>query len=117
VVGRAADAALALDALMAGRLVGALSLDAMLEAVPVGGPHWLSREPGYGLGLMTDRTRPAGRLLVGHGGEGPGYSAGALCLVPGRGPRATAVALANAGRHDLGLRLAWGLIRSSTAAP
>lgn len=43
VVGRAADAALALDALMAGRLVRALSLGAMLEAVPVGGPHWLFR--------------------------------------------------------------------------
>lgn len=54
---------------------------------------------------------------MGHGGEGPGYSAGALCRVPERGPRVTAVALANTERHDLGLRLAWGLIRSSTAAP
>ena len=88
----------------------------MLEAVPVDGPNWLFGEPGYGLGFMIDRSRPAG-CLVGHGGEGPGYSAGALCLVvPGSGPRITAVALANTEAHDLGLRLAWGLIESSTAA-
>jgi hypothetical protein len=115
VVGRAADAALALDGLMAGRLVGPASLDAMLEAVPVDGPHWLFGEPGYGLGLMIDRSRPAGRL-AGHGGEGPGYSAGALCFAPGHRPRVTAVALANTESHDLGLRLAWGLIAPSTAA-
>ena len=115
VVGRAADAALALDGLMAGRLVGPASLDGMLEAVPVEGPHWLFREPGYGLGFMIDRSRRAGRL-AGHGGEGPGYSAGALCFAPRHGPRATAVALANSESHDLGLRLAWGLIASSTAA-
>jgi D-alanyl-D-alanine carboxypeptidase len=115
VVGRAADAALALDGLMAGRLVGPASLDAMLEAVPVDGPHWLFHEPGYGLGLMIDRSRPADRL-AGHGGEGPGYSAGALCFAPERGPRVTAVALANTETHDLGLRLVWGLIASSTAA-
>jgi D-alanyl-D-alanine carboxypeptidase len=115
VVGRAADAALALDGLMAGRLVGPASLDAMLEAVPVDGTHWLFGEPGYGLGLMIDRSRPAGRV-AGHGGEGPGYSAGALCVAPGHGPRVTAVALANTESHDLGLRLASGLIAASTAA-
>ena len=48
-VGRAADAALALDGLMDGRLVGPASLDGMLEAVPVDGPNWLFGEPGYGL--------------------------------------------------------------------
>ena len=116
VVGRAADAALALDGLLAGRLVGPASLEAMLDAVPVEGRHWLFRQPGYGLGLMIDRSRPAGRL-AGHGGEGPGHSAGALCFAPGQGPRATAVALANSESHDLGLRLAWGLIAPSTAAP
>jgi hypothetical protein len=87
----------------------------MLEAVPVDGPHWLFHEPGYGLGLMIDRSRPADRL-AGHGGEGPGYSAGALSFAPERGPRVTAVALANTETHDLGLRLVWGLIASSTAA-
>jgi D-alanyl-D-alanine carboxypeptidase len=46
VVGRAADAALALDGLIAGRLVGPASLAAMLDAVPVEGEHWLFREPG-----------------------------------------------------------------------
>ena len=98
------------------RLVGPASPDAMLDAIPVEGPHWLFRDPGYGLGLMIDRSRPAGRL-AGHGGEGPGYSAGALCFAPGHGPRVTAVALANTESHDLGLRLAWGLIAASTASP
>ena len=61
-------------------------------------------------------SRPAGRI-AGHGGEGPGHSAGALCFAPGQEPRVTAVALANTESHDLGLRLAWGLIAPGTAAP
>jgi hypothetical protein len=65
---------------------------------------------------MTDRSRTYGPFLVGHGGEGPGYSAGALCLVSDGGPRVTAVALANTETHDLGMRLAWGLIESFAAA-
>jgi D-alanyl-D-alanine carboxypeptidase len=106
VVGRALGAALALDRLMTGRLAGPTPLDAMLDAVPVEGKHWLFHSPGYGLGLMTDLSRTRGRFLVGHGGEGPGYSTGALCLVRDGAPRVTAVALANTETHDLGMRLA-----------
>lgn len=116
VVGRAADAALALDGLMAGRLVGPASLAAMLDAVPVQGEHWLFHSPGYGLGLMTDRSRTRGRLLVGHGGEGPGYSTAALCLMEDGAPRVTAVAMANTETHELGMRLAWGMVEGFAAA-
>lgn len=116
VVGRALDAARALDGVLAGAVLHPASRCAMRDAVPVGGPHWLFQPPGYGLGLMCCVDGGADRR-AGHGGEGPGYSTGAICVMPGAGPRITAVALANTERHDLGLRLASSLIGSVNGAP
>jgi hypothetical protein len=65
---------------------------------------------------MTNRSRTRGRLLVGHSGEGPGYSTGALCLIEGGAPRVTAVALANTETHDLGMRTVWEIIEGFAAA-
>lgn len=115
VVGRALDAARALDGVLAGAVLSPASLAAMRDAVPVAGKHWLFQPPGYGLGLMC-RDGGGADCRAGHGGEGPGYSTGAICLMPNTGPRVTAVALANTERHDLGLRLAWSLIESVDGA-
>lgn len=116
VVGRALDAAQALDGVLAGAVLNPASREAMREAVPVGGSHWLFQPPGYGLGLMCRESGSVDRR-AGHGGEGPGFSTGAICLMPDTGPRITAVALANTERHDLGLRLAWSLVERLDGAP
>ncbi len=55
-----------------GSLLGDFWLGQMLSAVPVPGAVSLGRDPRYGLGLMVE-TMPFGRV-VGHNGEGPGYS-------------------------------------------
>lgn len=116
VVGRALDAARALDTVLAGAVLSPASRGAMRDAVPVCRTHWLFQPPGDGLGLMCREDGGADRR-AGHGGEGPGYSTGAICLMPDTGPRITAVALANTERHDLGLQLAWSLIGSTGDAP
>jgi D-alanyl-D-alanine carboxypeptidase len=51
--------------------------------VPVGdGRDGTFVHPSYGLGVLADPHSPAG-LIIGHGGGGPGYSAGAF-TAPGR---------------------------------
>ena len=65
-------------------------------------------EPSYGLGLMTDPGSPYG-LVAGHGGGGPGYSAGAFHFPNVGGRRVTTVALANSDRGDVGVRIAFAL--------
>jgi D-alanyl-D-alanine carboxypeptidase len=102
----AAELALLIDALGAGTLVSAAGLAAMLDAVPVAVQHPLFREPAYGLGLMVDRASPYG-ILFGHGGGGPGYAIGAVCVPNADGRRITAVAMANRDQPDLGLRIAF----------
>lgn len=59
------------DALAAGRIVTAHTLEEMTRPVPVpdDSPRW--GEPGYGLGLMIDPSAAWGSFL-GHGGAGPG---------------------------------------------
>lgn len=102
----AAELALLIDALGAGTLVSAAGLAAMLHAVPVAVQHPLFREPAYGLGLMVDRASPYG-IMFGHGGGGPGYAIGAVCVPNADGRRVTAVAMANRDQPDLGLRIAF----------
>jgi D-alanyl-D-alanine carboxypeptidase len=64
-------------------LAGALApLDELLTAVPVGDEPGFGR-PSYGLGVMVDPEWPGGGTLVGHGGGGPGYRAGAFGVVGG----------------------------------
>ncbi len=116
VVGRALDAARALDGVLAGPVLHPASRSAMRDPAPVGRSHWLFQPPGYGLGLMC-REDGGDDRRAGHGGEGPGYPTGAICVMPEAGPRITAIALANTERHDLGLRLAWSLIEGVNGAP
>ena len=106
VTSTAPDVARFLEALVAGRLLGPEVLGAMMTPVPVPGSHRLFSPPTYGLGLMMAAESPLGRV-VGHGGEGPGYSTAALYFPDLAGRRVTSVALANRERHDLGLDLAF----------
>ena len=76
------------------------------EAVRVPSEHPLFREPSYGLGLMLDPGSPYG-LLAGHGGGGPGYSAGALVLPDVQGRCITAAAIANRDQPDFGLQIVY----------
>ncbi|WP_460142004.1 serine hydrolase domain-containing protein [Pseudomonas sp. S2_E01] len=72
-VGPLDEAARLLDGLLAGRLLPPSLLEAMLDAIVLGGPipgrPWAT--PGYGLGLMIGETN-SGHRLVGHTGGGPG---------------------------------------------
>jgi D-alanyl-D-alanine carboxypeptidase len=69
--------------LFGGRLLPQHCLEEMEVLVPVptavsspsGPPRWV--KPGYGLGLMGDSASPW-RLMFGHNGGGPGYSASAF---------------------------------------
>jgi CubicO group peptidase (beta-lactamase class C family) len=92
--GPPAAAALALDRLLRGDLLSAAALRAMQDAVPldvpVAGRPW--HAPGYGLGLMIERS-DAGPLFLGHSGQGPSSTA-AVYHFPARRPLVTASAFA-----------------------
>lgn len=109
VLSTAAELAHMLDAILGGRLLSAESRAAMLKAEDVPVQHPFFHRPAYGLGVMVDKE-PANGLIAGHGGGGPGYSAGALTLVDTRGRRITGAVLANSDRDDLALRLAYDLL-------
>ncbi|SNR79231.1 serine hydrolase domain-containing protein [Puniceibacterium sediminis] len=70
--GTARDAACLLHALMTGALLSPASLDAMTEALPLGGalPGRPWTQCGYGLGLMSGKVGATGRA-IGHSGGGP----------------------------------------------
>lgn len=104
VLSTAAELAVLVDALFSGRLVDPETVAAMTEPVVLPFEHPMFARPGYGLGLMVDAG--ADGLVAGHGGGGPGYSAGALHVVTRDGRVATAVALANTETDDVGLGLA-----------
>ena len=80
----------------------------MLSAVSVPVKHSFFRQPAYGLGVMIDRRSRYG-VMAGHGGGGPGYSAGALHIPDAHGRRITSIALANCDQGDTGLMLAYEL--------
>ncbi len=105
VAATAPELARLLDGILGGALLSSGSRAAMLDALDVPVQHPLFRQPGYGLGLMVDRQSRFG-LLAGHGGGGPGYSAGAFCLPHAGGHRVTAAALVNSDAGDAGQLLA-----------
>lgn len=109
VAATAAEVATFVDALCRGRLVSPGLLAEMLQGADVPGSHPLFRQTTYGLGLMVDPASPFG-LVAGHGGAGPGYSAGAFSFPDVRGRRATSVALVNSDRRDLGLDVAFAMV-------
>lgn len=108
VIATAAELAQVIDAIFTGQLISPQSRAAMLEPVRVPVAHPLFRQPAYGLGLMIDPRSPHG-LIAGHGGGGPGYSAGALHLPDVHGRSITSIALANRDQNDLGLHIAFTL--------
>ncbi|HYI15656.1 MAG TPA: serine hydrolase domain-containing protein, partial [Thermomicrobiales bacterium] len=98
-----------IDAVFDGRLVPPALLPDMLRPTRVPMDHPLFAEPSYGLGVMLDPGSPYG-VIAGHGGGGPGYSAGALHFPAVGGRRVTTVALANWDMGDVGLPIAYGLV-------
>jgi D-alanyl-D-alanine carboxypeptidase len=108
VISTAEDLAHIIDAIFAGRLVPPSLLPDMLAPIPVPFEHPLFREPSYGLGVMIDPASQFG-VIAGHGGGGPGYSAGALHFSNVNGQRLTTIALVNSDRGDAGLPIAFAL--------
>jgi D-alanyl-D-alanine carboxypeptidase len=108
VISTVEDLAHIIDAIFAGRLVPPSLSPDMLAPIRVPFDHPLFREPSYGLGVMLDPGSPFG-VVAGHGGGGPGYSAGALHFPNVNGQRVTTVALVNSDRGDAGLSIAFGL--------
>lgn len=108
VIATASDLARVIDALFTDQLLNPASRAAMLEAVRVPINHPFFQQPAYGLGVMIDPGSRYG-VIAGHGGGGPGYSAGALHLPAVHGHRLTSVALANGDEDELGLSLAFTL--------
>lgn len=108
VISTALDLARAVDGLLSAGLLSAASRAAMLQAVDVPVQHPFFRRPGYGLGVMIDQESRYGRL-AGHGGGGPGYSAGVLHLPDAYGRCITSAALVNSDQGDAGLRAAFDL--------
>jgi D-alanyl-D-alanine carboxypeptidase len=104
VLSTAPELARLVDALFGGRVVDPATLREMTDPVVLPFTHPLFARPGYGLGLMVDAD--AAGLVAGHGGGGPGYSAGALHVRTEHGRAVTAVALANTETDDVGLGLA-----------
>jgi D-alanyl-D-alanine carboxypeptidase len=91
-------------ALAAGELVPLHELTAF-TSIGADAPGFV--RPGYGLGVMLDPGHRGG-LLVGHGGGGPGYAAGAFAVVRDGRPPAVAVVLAadeRAAAQETALRL------------
>lgn len=74
--GSAGDIARLFGALLNGPLLSPAQRDQLLVSVPVNTAYSAFGQPGYGLGLMLDRT--PGVRLAGHGGGGPGYALGVL---------------------------------------
>jgi D-alanyl-D-alanine carboxypeptidase len=104
VASTAAETARLFGAIVAGRLVPPELLPDLLTPLPVATNHAVFSPPTYGLGLMMN----LGGTLAGHGGGGPGYSAGVVTRLSG--PRFTAAALVNRDRDEAGLRLAGALL-------
>lgn len=108
VAATAPEVATFLDQLLTGHLVASGLVSDMVQGVTVPGDHPRFRRPGYGLGLMVDPASPFGQV-AGHGGGGPGYSAGAFHFANVGGRRVTSVALVNGDERDWGEEIAFAL--------
>jgi D-alanyl-D-alanine carboxypeptidase len=85
-ISTAADVTRFYDALFAGKLLSAKSLEQMTTTVDLPVPPMGSTIPAQGLGLMHGRNDPLGDSY-GHGGGGPGYTTYAKCFPSLRGAR------------------------------
>lgn len=102
VISTASELAMIFEALFLGKLLKDESLEEMKQAIVVPGKHPRFGKTGYGLGLMID-LEPTFSPFVGHGGEGPGYSAAAFHFSDLASQRVTITALANREGHDVAL--------------
>jgi D-alanyl-D-alanine carboxypeptidase len=114
VISTAPDLARIYEAVFTGQLVHPRLLAAMQVPVLVPGQHPLFHQTAYGLGVMLDPQAAYG-TVAGHGGEGPGYSAAALCFPNVAGHRVISVALVNRDQHDAGLTIAFRLVDALAA--
>lgn len=105
------DIAKFLSALFAGNVVNGDSLNEMTTVTPVAHPHPRFRNPGYGLGLMSESGGELGRIF-GHGGDGPGYSVSAFYR-SGTAPVAVS-AFCNTESSDAVEQLACDFLKGST---
>jgi D-alanyl-D-alanine carboxypeptidase len=108
VISTALELARMVEGVFHGPLLRPESRSAMLQAVDVPVRHPFFQRPGYGLGVMIDPVSRYG-LMAGHGGGGPGYSAGVLHLPSANGRRITSAAFANSDAGDSGLPIAFRL--------
>jgi D-alanyl-D-alanine carboxypeptidase len=104
VVSTAPELALLTEAVFAGQCFNQRLLPELLASVEVDSKHPVFARPAYGLGVMRDGAEAGS--LSGHGGGGPGFSAGALSLPGPDGGRVTAFSLVNQNSGDAGLILA-----------
>lgn len=108
-ISTAADVVVFYRRLFAGELLRAATVAEMTRAVrvpPQRGP-WI--EPGYGLGLMIASRASLGPVL-GHGGNGPGFTASAFHAHGLRGGGATACALVAVEDERISLGIAMGAL-------
>lgn len=115
VVASARELARLFDALFTGVLLEPEFIAMLLAPTPVPHTHFWFRQPAYGLGLMLDAQLRYG-VTAGHGGEGPGYSVGALHCTEVEGHAVTSVALVNRDQPDVGMRIASALIDALASA-
>ncbi len=73
VVSTAVETTMIIDALFAGRLLSASTLEMMLTLVRVPGTHPPAVTPSCGMGILADPDSPLGPSY-GHDGSGPGYN-------------------------------------------
>lgn len=104
VVSTAPELANLIDALGNGEILSRHWVEQMMQPLHRLGKHSLFADLGYGLGTFTDTASPYGRV-VGHTGEGPGYSVAAFHFSNLADANTTIVALANRDRPDFGLTL------------
>lgn len=106
VISTAPELAQIINALLAGHLIDLSLVMEMTYPLHILGKYPLFENLGYGLGLFIDTGSPYGKV-VGHTGEGPGYSVAAFHFPELAGARTTIVALTNRDRGDLGLTLVY----------
>lgn len=111
VISTSYEVATIFEALVTGKLLSAASLAAMRTPTVVSTRHPFFVTAAYGLGVMIDPHSPYGDVL-GHGGEGPGYSAVALEFAHVNGRRIICVVLANREQHDLSMGIAFAAVKA-----
>lgn len=83
-------------ALLGGNILAPHLLDELAQPVAIGKKDPRFGNPAYGLGVMIDTSSDYG-LLIGHGGDGPGYNPWVMHLPDFHGRALTMAVFANTG--------------------